>query len=113
MDKGTEHSRSQYKSRETIRLEPSWKSRLADEFDKPYMTELKAFLQKRLTSGHLIFPKPGDWFAALDLVPFEKVKVVILGQDPYHGPGQAHGLSFSVPAKVQAPPSLVNIYKEL
>lgn len=96
-----------------IRLEESWRIRLADEFAKPYMTQLKSFLKAEYAAGKVIFPKGSEYFAALDLTPFERVKVVILGQDPYHGPGQAHGLCFSVKPGVEAPPSLVNIYKEL
>jgi uracil-DNA glycosylase len=96
-----------------IRLEPSWKSRLKDEFDRPYMQELRKFLLDRKRNGVVIYP-PGDQiFNAMDSTPFDQVKVVILGQDPYHGPGQAHGLCFSVQDKVAVPPSLLNIYKEL
>ena len=96
-----------------IKMEPSWKRELIEEFSEPYMQELRAFLKKEIESGKKIYPKPSEWFAAFDHTPFEKVKVVILGQDPYHGPGQAHGLCFSVRPGVQPPPSLVNIYKEL
>jgi uracil-DNA glycosylase len=100
------------KSRE-IRLEPSWKVRLADEFNQPYMAELRRFLLERKRAGAVIYP-PGDLiFNALDSTPFERVKVVILGQDPYHGPGQAHGLCFSVREGVEQPPSLRNIYREI
>jgi uracil-DNA glycosylase len=77
------------------------------------MAELKRFLIAEKERGKRIFPKGSEWFRALDLTPLDEVRVVILGQDPYHGPGQAHGLCFSVPAGVQPPPSLVNIYKEL
>jgi len=94
------------------RLEPGWLAAVGDEFAKPYMAELKAFLLARKAAGIPIFPKGGDWFRALDLTPPDKVRVVILGQDPYHGPGQAHGLCFSVKPGVPAPPSLVNIFKE-
>ena len=96
-----------------IKIEKSWKREFGDEFSKPYMTELRAFLQKEIKAGEKIYPPPADWFAAFDHTPFEKVKVVILGQDPYHGPGQAHGLCFSVQPGVKPPPSLVNIFKEL
>ncbi len=96
-----------------IKLDPSWKKALADEFAKPYMQKLKAFLQERRGQGARIFPKGSEYFHALDATPLDKVRVVILGQDPYHGEGQAHGLSFSVRPGVKIPPSLVNIYKEL
>ena len=96
-----------------IKLDDGWKALLAPEFSKPYMLQLKAYLQERRGGGARIFPKGTDYFRALDLTPPEKVRVVILGQDPYHGEGQAHGLSFSVRAGVRIPPSLVNIYKEL
>jgi len=96
-----------------IRLHPSWKSRLAGEFEQPYMVSLRQFLLERKRIGAVIYP-PGDLiFNALNSTPFDAVKVVILGQDPYHGPGQAHGLCFSVQEGVVIPPSLVNIYKEL
>jgi uracil-DNA glycosylase len=98
---------------EQIRLHPSWLERLSSEFAQPYMAELKRFLMAERERGKRIFPKAGNWFRALDLTPPEDVRVVILGQDPYHGPGQAHGLCFSVPPEVQPPPSLMNIYKEL
>jgi uracil-DNA glycosylase len=96
-----------------VKIEESWKRQLVDEFSAPYMQELRAFLKEELESGKKIYPKPSEWFAAFDHTPFEKVRVVILGQDPYHGPLQAHGLSFSVKPGVKAPPSLLNIYKEL
>lgn len=96
-----------------IKLHPSWLDRLKDEFEEPYMADLKRFLVAERQSGKRIFPKGPDWFRALDLAPIEDVRVVILGQDPYHGAGQAHGLCFSVRDGVQPPPSLVNIYKEL
>ncbi len=98
---------------DNIRLEPGWKQVLHAEFAKPYMIELRAFLKNEIHSGQTIYPQPANWFAAFDHAPFNQVKVVILGQDPYHGPGQAHGLSFSVPPGVPPPPSLLNIYKEL
>ena len=96
-----------------IKLHPSWLQPLQDEFTQPYMAELKRFLLSEKQQGKSIFPKGSNWFRALDLTPPEEVRVVLLGQDPYHGPGQAHGLCFSVPSGVRPPPSLVNIYKEL
>lgn len=98
---------------QTIALEDSWKAALASEFSSPYMQQLKAFLQAQKQAGKHIFPKGSEYFRALDLTPLSDVKVVILGQDPYHGPGQAHGLCFSVRPGVRIPPSLVNIYKEM
>jgi uracil-DNA glycosylase len=95
------------------RLHPSWRERLISEFETPYMRALRSFLVGQIEQGKVIYPKPVEWFAALDAVPFDKVRVVILGQDPYHGDGQAHGLCFSVPRDVRPPPSLVNIFKEL
>lgn len=97
----------------TVRLEESWRAALAGEFAAPYMIELKAFLAAERAAGKTIYPRPAQWFTALDLAPLDRVRVVILGQDPYHGPGQAHGLCFSVPPGVRPPPSLANIYKEL
>ena len=94
-------------------LEPSWKKALDEEFQKPYMVELKNFLKQEKEAGHTIYPKNADIFNAFNITPFDDVKVVIIGQDPYHGPNQAHGLSFSVQKGVPAPPSLRNIYKEL
>lgn len=96
-----------------IKLEDSWKRALAGEFASPYMESLKHFLQEEKQAGKAIFPKGSEYFRALDLTPLGQVKVVILGQDPYHGEGQAHGLCFSVRPGVRIPPSLVNIYKEL
>ncbi|MEK7356949.1 MAG: uracil-DNA glycosylase [Bdellovibrionota bacterium] len=96
-----------------VKIDASWKRQLIDEFSAPYMVKLRAFLKAEIDAGRKIYPKPSEWFAAFDHTPFEKVKVVILGQDPYHGPGQAHGLCFSVRPGVTPPPSLVNIYKEL
>lgn len=98
---------------EQIRLHQSWLDRLGGEFAEPYMVDLKRFLVAERERGKQIFPKGSEWFRALDLTPLEKVRIVILGQDPYHGPGQAHGLCFSVQPGVRPPPSLVNIYKEL
>ena len=96
-----------------LKLENSWKQRIEPEFQKDYMKNLKAFLKSQLDVKKTIYPKGEQYFAALNLTPFEKVKVVIIGQDPYHGPGQAHGLSFSVQDGVRFPPSLQNIFKEL
>lgn len=96
-----------------IRLEASWKKALAAEFEQPYMRDLRAFLVAERAAGKPIYPRASNWFRALDLTPLDKVRVVILGQDPYHGPGQAHGLCFSVQPGVKIPPSLQNIYKEL
>lgn len=95
------------------RLHPSWLRVLSEEFDKPYMEALRAFLLAEKRQGKAIYPSSDQWFAAFDKTPFESVKVVILGQDPYHGSGQAHGLCFSVLPGIAIPPSLVNIYKEL
>lgn len=96
-----------------VKLHASWKGPLSAEFDSPYMEQLRGFLMERKAAGARIFPKGNEYFRALDLTPLEDVRVVILGQDPYHGLGQAHGLCFSVQAGVRPPPSLVNIYKEL
>lgn len=95
------------------RIEASWRQRLQDEFGKAYMQDLRSFLQHEKRLGKQIFPPGEQMFAAFELTPFDRVKVVILGQDPYHGPGQAHGLSFSVRQGVRHPPSLQNIFKEL
>ena len=96
-----------------IQLEASWKGQLLDEFRQPYMQALREFLAAEKQSGRQIFPPGPQIFSALDSTPFSAVKVVILGQDPYHGPGQAHGLCFSVAQGVRQPPSLQNIFKEL
>ncbi len=101
------------KFKRTIKLEKSWLKELELEFELSYMQELKLFLQSEKKRGKKIFPKGEDMFKALNLTPLDKVKVVILGQDPYHGAGQAHGLCFSVPEGVRIPPSLQNIFKEL
>lgn len=93
-------------------MDPSWKERLSDEVKKPYFTELAEFLKKERES-HTVFPPKDQVFAAFKATPFDKANVLILGQDPYHNVGQAHGLSFSVPPGVKPPPSLVNIFKEL
>lgn len=94
-------------------MHDSWKAALADEFASDYMASLRAFLKTEKAAGKQIFPHSRNWFRALDLTPLDRVRVVILGQDPYHGPGQAHGLCFSVQPGVPTPPSLKNIYKEL
>ncbi len=96
-----------------VKLHESWRAPLGSEFASPYMAALKDFLVAEKAAGKRIFPKGGEWFRALDLTPLDTVRVVILGQDPYHGEGQAHGLCFSVQPGVRPPPSLVNIYKEL
>ena len=96
-----------------VRIEQSWKDALAGEFGKPYFESLVRFLHKEKAEGQVIYPPGSQIFRAFDLTPLDKLKVVILGQDPYHGPGQAHGLSFSVSAGVPAPPSLKNIFKEI
>ncbi|TDF81727.1 uracil-DNA glycosylase [Pseudomonas sp. H9] len=96
-----------------IKLEPSWKEALRAEFDQPYMQQLREFLRQEYAAGKEIYPPGPLIFNALNSTPLDKVKVVILGQDPYHGPGQAHGLCFSVQPGIPTPPSLVNIYKEL
>lgn len=96
-----------------IKLDPSWLAVIGDEFDKPYMQKLRAFLQQEKKQGKVIYPPGSLWFNALNSTPFEKVKVVILGQDPYHGAHQAHGLCFSVPQGIPPPPSLQNIFKEI
>ena len=95
-----------------VHIGNSWDALLADEFEKDYYKELRKFLIAEYKAGP-VYPPAGDIFNALKATPYEKVRVVILGQDPYHGPGQAHGLCFSVQKGVKAPPSLVNIYKEL
>ena len=96
-----------------VKIEQSWKEALAGEFGKPYFASLVSFLRNEKAAGKVIYPPGGQIFRAFDLTPVQNVKVVILGQDPYHGPGQAHGLSFSVPSGVPAPPSLKNIFKEI
>lgn len=96
-----------------IVLHESWLAALKHEFDCPYMDNLKGFLLAEREAGKVIYPKGSDWFRAFDLTPLPDVRIVVLGQDPYHGAGQAHGLCFSVGAGVRTPPSLLNIYKEL
>ncbi len=97
----------------TISLNPQWLKHLNVEFEKPYMLELCSFLRDQKTKEHIIYPAGSNIFSAFKTTPFDDVSVVILGQDPYHGPNQAHGLSFSVPVGQPIPPSLINIYKEL
>ncbi|WP_461482729.1 uracil-DNA glycosylase, partial [Porticoccus sp.] len=96
-----------------IKLHPSWLAVLEAEFALPYMSALKTFLRQQKQQGKVIYPEAANWFAAFNHTPFDRVKVVILGQDPYHGAGQAHGLCFSVLPGVGIPPSLRNIYQEL
>lgn len=95
-----------------VKIEPTWKAALQEEFNKPYFQELAEFVRQEYQTKR-IFPAPQDIFRAFELTPFDQVKVVILGQDPYHGPGQAHGLCFSVNPNIATPPSLVNIFKEM
>jgi hypothetical protein len=97
----------------SVELEPGWKQVLGDEFTKPYMQDLKAFLRQEKQAGETVYPPGPDIFRAFNETPFDQVKVVILGQDPYHGPDQAHGLCFSVQPGVRTPPSLINIFKEI
>lgn len=94
-------------------LHPSWRAMIGSEFDQPYMQNLKEFLQAEKSAGKTIYPPGPLIFNAFNHTPFDQVRVVIIGQDPYHGPGQAMGLSFSVPQSVKVPPSLVNIFKEI
>ena len=96
-----------------IKLHDSWKQPLLPVFNSPGMQHLRQFLREEMAAGKTIYPRPAEWFRALDLTPLDDVRVVILGQDPYHGPDQAHGLAFSVQPGVKTPPSLKNIYKEL
>lgn len=96
-----------------VQIEAGWKEELREEFDKPYFEKIVQFLKDEKKSGKVVYPPGKLIFNAFDTTTFSKVKVVIIGQDPYHNPGQAHGLSFSVPDKVPPPPSLVNIFKEL
>ena len=96
-----------------VKLHETWLMPLQSEFDAPYMAELRRFLTAERDAGKVIYPKTSKWFAALDLTPLNRVRVVILGQDPYHGAGQAHGLCFSVQKGVRPPPSLVNIFMEM
>ena len=97
----------------TVKLDPSWLAVLGPEFDQPYMRQLREFLQRQKQAGKVVYPPGSQWFAAFNNTPFDQVRVVILGQDPYHGPRQANGLCFSVLPGVAVPPSLANIFKEL
>ena len=97
----------------TIQLDESWLDQLQVEFEQPYMQSLRSFLVEEKSRGKVIYPRGSEYFAALNTTPLDRVKVVILGQDPYHGPGQAHGLCFSVREGVSPPPSLINIFKEI
>lgn len=96
-----------------VKIESSWREVLRDEFEKEYFAGAVNHIRSEIAAGTIVYPRGPQIFNAFNLTPFDKVKVVILGQDPYHGPGQAHGLSFSVPEGVAIPPSLQNIYKEL
>ncbi|HRD82229.1 MAG TPA: uracil-DNA glycosylase [Saprospiraceae bacterium] len=96
-----------------VKIEAGWKAALAGEFEQPYFEAIASFLRSEKAAGKVVYPPGGLIFNAFDSTPFDQVKVVILGQDPYHNPGEAMGLCFSVPRGVKVPPSLVNIYKEL
>ena len=96
-----------------IKLHPQWREVLGAEFEKDYMRRLREFLIQRKQQGAVIYPPGSQWFSALNNTAYDQVRVVILGQDPYHGPGQAHGLCFSVMPDIKVPPSLANIYKEI
>jgi uracil-DNA glycosylase len=96
-----------------VKIEQGWKNILKEEFEQPYFSEIAHFLKTEKSQGKIIYPPGPQIFTAFDKTPFDKLKVVLLGQDPYHGPGQAMGLSFSVPDGIKPPPSLVNIFKEL
>lgn len=96
-----------------VKIEESWKQVLNSEFDKDYFIKLTDFVRSEYLSGKTVYPAPANVFNAFNLCPFDKVRVVIIGQDPYHEPGQAHGLCFSVQNGVKNPPSLINIYKEI
>jgi uracil-DNA glycosylase len=107
------HHLKKYPLMSNVRIEESWKRVLADEFEKPYFQAIATFLRTEKAAEKVIYPLGSLIFNAFDTTPFEKVKVIILGQDPYHNPNEAMGLSFSVPKGVRTPPSLVNIYKEI
>jgi uracil-DNA glycosylase len=100
-------------TKQQVKIDPSWYMILADEFEKPYFQDIKTFLRQEKEKRKIIYPPGPLIFNAFNTTPFDKVKVVIIGQDPYHGPGQAMGLSFSVPKGVRIPHSLINIYKEI
>ena len=106
-------SETESKTSPSVQLEKSWLLQLESEFEKDYMKNLKGFLLEQRQKRKIIFPKGSEFFNAFNLTPYDQVKVVILGQDPYHGPGQAHGLCFSVLPGVRLPPSLQNIFKEI
>jgi hypothetical protein len=95
-----------------VQIDPSWKAHLKDEFEKPYFKELASFVRDRYSHA-IVYPEPKNIFRAFDLCPFDMVEVVILGQDPYHGPQQANGLCFAVSGGMSLPPSLQNIFKEI
>ncbi len=97
----------------SIKLDQNWLDIVGGEFEKPYMAKLKEFLKQEKESGKIVYPRGSEIFNALNTTPLKDIKVVIIGQDPYHGDGQAHGLSFSVRAGIALPPSLMNIYKEI
>jgi uracil-DNA glycosylase len=99
--------------RDQVQIESSWKSVLSNEFNQDYFKDIKQFILNERDKGKEVYPPGKSMFNAFNLTPFNQVKVVIIGQDPYHGPGQAHGLSFSVPTGIKTPPSLQNIYKEI
>lgn len=96
-----------------VKIHDNWRVALAEEFEKPYFQELSLFIKNEIFTGQTVYPHPRNIFSALDKTPFENVRLVILWQDPYHGPGQAHGLAFSVQEWIRNPPSLVNIFKEI
>ena len=96
-----------------VKINATWKEALQDQFEQPYFHRIVAYLKQEKCQGKTIYPAGPNIFSAFDTTPFDKVKVVILGQDPYHNPNQAHGLAFSVQSGIQPPPSLVNIYKEI
>lgn len=96
-----------------VKIEPSWKERLQAEFEKPYFSDIVNFVKQEISEGKAVYPPGGCILNAFNKTPFDEVKVVILGQDPYHGKGQAHGLCFSVPHGIKPPPSLGNIFKEI
>ena len=100
-------------SQREIKLHSQWRQVIGDEFEKDYMLSLREFLIQRKQQGAVIYPPSDQWFSALNSTPFDNVRAIILGQDPYHGAGQAHGLCFSVTPGIKVPPSLANIYKEI
>ena len=112
-DESAEHTPAGDITQRQVQIEESWRQALADEFSADYMQALREFLRQRKQDGAVIYPPSNLWFAAFDHTPLDKVRVVILGQDPYHQPGQAEGLCFSVPEGIRPPPSLVNIFKTI